>query len=59
MKRLSICLFVCPIDRQQQHAAGLLPWARRPGDIDQLLHGRRSAVTASASSVTLSADVGI
>jgi len=27
-------------------AAGLLLWARRPGDIDRLLHGRRSAATA-------------
>ena len=24
-------------------AAGLLLWARRPGDIDRLLHGRRTA----------------
>jgi len=37
-------------------AAGLLLWARRPGDIDRLLHGRRSAANAAASS-TLSADV--
>ena len=26
--------------------AGLVLWARRPGDIDQLLHGRRSAAVA-------------
>jgi len=38
-------------------AAGLLLlWARRTGDIDRLLHGRRSA--ANASSVSLSADAG-
>ena len=37
-------------------AAGLLLWARRPGYIDRLLHGRRSAANAAASS-TLSADV--
>ena len=40
----------------QAAAAGLLLWARRPGDIDRLPHGRRSA--ANASSVMLSADVG-
>ena len=39
----------------QQHAAGLLLWARQAGDIDRL-DERRSAVTASG--VTLSADVG-
>ena len=27
-------------------AAGLLLWARRSGDIDRLLHGRRSAAAA-------------
>jgi len=27
-------------------AAGLLLWARRAGDIDRLLHGRRSAAAA-------------
>ena len=27
-------------------AAGLLLWARRPGDIDRMLHGRRSAAVA-------------
>jgi len=36
-------------------AAGLLLWARRAGDIDRLLHGRRSA--GNASSVTLSAEL--
>ena len=35
---------------------GLLLWAQLAGDIDRLLHGRRSATTAS--SATLSADVG-
>jgi len=36
-------------------AAGLLLWARRPGDIDRLLRGRHSA--ANAGSATLSAGV--
>ena len=27
-------------------AAGLLLWARRAGDVDRLLHGRRSAAAA-------------
>ena len=55
--RPSVCLSVRPVIRSPLAvAAGLLLWARRPGDIDRLLHGRRSA--ASASSVTLSADVG-
>jgi len=40
----------------QQRAAGLLPWARQAGDINRLPDGRRPAATAS--SVTLSADVG-
>ena len=51
MKLLSVRLCVRPIA-----AAGLLLWARQPGDIDRLLHGRRSA--ANASSVALPADVG-
>jgi len=51
----SVCPSVCPIYRPlQQRAASLLLWARRAGDIDRLLHGRRSA--ASAISATLSAD---
>ena len=32
--RLSVCLIQPP----QAAAAGLLLWARRPGDIDRLLH---------------------
>jgi len=53
----SVCPSVCPIYRPlQQRVAGLLLWARRTKDIHRLLHGRRSAATAS--SVTLSADVG-
>jgi len=36
-------------------AAGLLLWARQPGDIDQLLQGWQSL--ADVSSVTLSASV--
>ena len=55
--RLSVRLSVCPII-QAPHAAvaGLLLWARRPGDIGRFLHGRRSA--AKTSSVALSAYVG-
>jgi len=53
---MSIRLSVCPIYQPlQQRAAGLLLWARRAGDIDRLLHDRRSAATAS--SFTLSANV--
>jgi len=40
----------------QQHAAGLLLWARHTRDINQLLHSWCSAATVS--SVTLSADAG-
>jgi len=48
--RPSVCLFIYrPL---QQRAAGLLLWTRRPGNIDRLLHGRRSA-----ANVTFSADV--
>jgi len=36
---------VCPIRPLQQRAAGLLLWARRAGDIDRLLHGRRRSST--------------
>ena len=41
---------------------GLLPWARRTGDIDRLLHGRpapssKGAAAATASSVTFTAAV--
>ena len=53
--RLSVCPSIRPIIRSPHAAAaGLLLWARRPGDIDRLLHDRRSA--ANASSVTSSAD---
>jgi len=42
--RLSVRLSVRHIIRPlHATAAGLLLWARRPGDIDRLLHGRRSA----------------
>jgi len=51
--RPSVCPIVCPL---HSAAAGLLLWAQRAGDIDRLLHGRRSA--ANASSVTFTADVG-
>jgi len=38
----SACLSVCHIWQQRAAAAGWLLWARRPGDIDQLLHDRRA-----------------
>ena len=57
--RPSVCLSVCPIIRPLHAAAvGLLLWARRPGDIDRLLDGRRSAAAANAGSATLSVDAG-
>jgi len=37
MKRYGVRPSVCPIFPQQQHAAGLLLWARQAGDIDRLL----------------------
>jgi len=40
-----LCPSVCPIFPLQQRAAGLLLWARRVGDIDRLLHGRRRSST--------------
>jgi len=57
MKLSGVCLSVCLSVRPSNYtaaAASLLLWARRAGDIDRLLHSRRS----NASSVTLSADVG-
>ena len=49
--RLSVCPSVrpsvCPIRPLQQSAAGLLLWARRAGDIDRLLHGRRMLSSTS------------
>ena len=54
--RLSICPSVCPIYRPlQQHVVGLRLWAQLEGDINWLLHGRRSAATAR--SITLSAGI--
>jgi len=40
---------VCPIRPLQKRAAGLLLWARRAGDIDRLLHGRRRSSTGAAA----------
>jgi len=51
---LSVCLSVRPrliIRLLHAAAAGLLLWDRWTGNINRLLHGRRSA--ANASSVTL------
>ena len=60
----SVCSRYRPL---QQRAARLLLWARRAGDIDRLLHGRRPTATAlraaarrsaaNASSVTFTAAV--
>jgi len=55
MKRRGVCPSVCSIRPLLQSAAGLLLWARRVGDIDQLLHG--SAAT-NAGSAWLKAEVG-
>jgi len=52
--RLSVCPSVCPIRPLQQCAAGLLLWARRVEDIEQLLQQRRRVAAGSA---TLSAYV--
>ena len=50
--RLSVQCPFCPIIwLPHVTAASLLLWARQPGNIDRLLHGRRSA--ANASSVPL------
>jgi len=50
---VGVRLSVCPIIRPPHAtAAGLLLWARRAGDIDRLLHGRRPAATASVSRVS-------
>jgi len=38
--RPSVRPSVCPIRPPHDAAAGLLLWARRPGDIDRLLHGQ-------------------
>jgi len=38
--RPSVRPSVCPIRPPQAAAASLLLWARRPRDIDRLLHGR-------------------
>jgi len=46
---LSVCLSVRSVIRPPHAvAAGLLLWARRPGDIDPLLHDRRAASWRSA-----------
>jgi len=43
------CPSVCPIRPLYIAAVGLLLWAQRVGDIDQLLHGwRRSSTTRSS-----------
>jgi len=55
IKLSSIHPSVCP-SHHSATVAGLLLWARQPGDISRFLHGRCSA--ANASSVTLWADVG-
>jgi len=44
-----ICLFfhVFPIRPQQQHAAGLLLWARQAGDMDYSLHVAEAQCTVA------------
>ena len=44
--RLSVYPSVSPSNPPHAAAAGLLLWARLPGGIDRLLHGRRSAAAA-------------
>jgi len=61
--RLSVCSSVCSIRPLHTAAAGLLLWARRPGDIDRRCTGGGPAVSSSraaanAGSAKLSADVG-
>ena len=55
MKRRGVCPSVSSIRPLLQRAAGLLLWARRVGDIDQLLHG---AAATKAGSAWLKAEVG-
>jgi len=43
MRPFVVCLSVCPIRPPHAVAAGLLLWARRSGDTDRLLDGRRAA----------------
>ena len=45
--RPSVRPSVCPIRPPHAAAAGWLLWARRPGDIDRLLHGCGPAVISS------------
>jgi len=49
IQRYGVRLSVCPIRPLQQRAAGLLLWARRVGDIDRLMHGRRSSSSGAAA----------
>jgi len=51
---LSVCQSVCLSRLAPRRAAGLLLWARRPGDIDRLLHGRRSAAAAAPQQTSCS-----
>ena len=53
-------LSVCSIRPSQAAAAGLLPWAGRAGDVEQLLHGDAGGQQrrANAGSVTLTAGAG-
>jgi len=57
--RPSVRLSVCPIRPSHTAAAGLLLWARRPGDIDRLLHGRRPADSSSCAAARAAANAGI
>jgi len=45
--RASVCLSVRPVTRPPDAAAaGLLLWTRQAGDINRLLHSRRSSAAA-------------
>ena len=50
-KKLSVCL--CNVRQPHAAAAGLLWWARRPGDINRLLHGRKDLNETGSSYISL------
>ena len=50
-KKLSVCL--CNVRQPHAAAAGLLLWARRPGDINRLLHGRKDLNETGSSYISL------
>jgi len=56
MKRYGVRLFVCPIWPPHAAAAGLLLQARPAGDIDRLLHQRRTNAASATLSVCVVAE---